>query len=476
MKKIIFKIIEWLVTGLLLITTGLFIYSTLKLNFLELKYLTPIFIVMILFLILISFKLLRKKTTAVSKIIFGILGIVLSIIYITGLKYIGNTIDFLQNMTKGNKEVKEYSVMVLNDSKYQKIEDLDKKVITFLEEENQELVKQVLENKTHIKFDATSYNNLLEGIKKLEEKGVDALVLEKSYIDILPEINSSFLEEAKIIYTFDVHLKRKKTTTVVNNILTEPFILYISGSDSRSTVSAVARSDVNIICVVNPSTKKILLVSIPRDYYVQLHNTTGCKDKLTHAGVYGINMSIETIEDLLNIDINYYAKVSFATVVNAVDVIDGIDLYSDTSFTAHTNKKCNFHEGVNTVGGDCALAFSRERYAYTSGDRHRGENQQAVITAIIEKLSNPVYLTRYNDILKAIDGSFETSMTYDEITSLIKSQLTNISHWEVESISLDGVGSMMPTYSMGSRNLYVMIPNEDTVKDAEIKIKEYLNN
>lgn len=177
---------------------------------------------------------------------------------------------------------------------------------------------------------------------------------------------------------------------------------------------------------------------------------------------------------MLGIEINYTAKVGFNTVIKVVDALGGIDIDSDQEFTAHTNKTCHFKYGVQHVDSTCALAFSRERYAYATGDRHRGENQQAVITAIIEKLSNPKYMLKYTDIINAAQGSFETNLSYDEITNFAKQQLSSLKNWEVESIALDGSGAMMPTYSMGARKLYVMIPNQSTISAAQAKIKEYL--
>ena len=187
-------------------------------------------------------------------------------------------------------------------------------------------------------------------------------------------------------------------------------------------------------------------------------------------------MSSETIEDLLDIDINYYLKVSFSTVEKVVDTIDGIDIYSDTEFSATSlsGNKCNYIVGNQHLNGECALRFARERKIYISGDRHRGQNQQAVITSIINKMSNPKYLIKYDKILNNINGTMETNLTYDEIVSMAKFELSDLKKWNVESISLDGEGAMLPTYSMGDINLYVMIPDENTINNAKNKIDEYL--
>ncbi len=288
--------------------------------------------------------------------------------------------------------------------------------------------------------------------------------------------------------TFDFlkNISKDKDTETSETTTTEPeeekpnfgdqsIIVYISGSDSRSSVSDPnARSDVNILAVVNPTTGKILLVSIPRDYYVQLHGTTGLRDKLTHAGIYGIDMSRQTLEDLLDIKVDYTVKVGFDALETIVDAIGGIDITSDQDLIPRTNKACHIILGTQHVNGTCALAFSRERYAYATGDRHRGENQQQVISKIIEKVISPAYLLKFPEILRAADGLFETSFAYSEILDILKFQLLSGPNWKIESISLDGTGSMQPTYSIPGQSLYVMIPNDASVASAKEKITQSL--
>lgn len=285
----------------------------------------------------------------------------------------------------------------------------------------------------------------------------------KSFTDFLKNASSDSREED------DTKEQKKDNLTSFGE---KPIVFYISGSDSRTSVSdETARSDVNIVAVVNPTTSKILLITIPRDYYVQLHGTTGLRDKLTHAGIYGINMSKETIEDLLDVEINETIKVGFDALQNIVDALGGIEIYSDQDLTAG---KCHFSTGTQHVDGKCALAFSRERYSYETGDRHRGQNQQQVISKIIAKATTPAYILKLPDILRAADGLFETSLSYSEIIDIIKFQLFSSTDWKVESISLDGTGSSQPTYSMPGQDLYVMIPDEDTVDEAHEKIVQYL--
>ena len=289
----------------------------------------------------------------------------------------------------------------------------------------------------------------------------------------------------RYITAFDNFLNKVTVGEAMNpgaeevSIMDAPFAVYISGSDSRAGVDDTARSDVNIVMVVNPEQKKILMVSVPRDTYVQLHGTEGLPDKLTHAGVYGIEMSRATMEDLLEMKIGYTVKVSFATVVKVVDELDGIDIYSDTEMRLMTEggeKVCEYTVGTQHLDGDCALRFARERKSYETGDRHRGENQEAVIAAILAKMtSSQGYLLRLPSIMDIAADSFRTSFTRKDITDIIKWQMDTRAKWTTEAVNVDGVGAMEPTYSMGADwPLYVMYADEEALARAKAKIQEYL--
>ena len=469
------RFIKWLIIALLTFSSIGLLYYTYKLNVLETKNYIILSMIVIVLWLFITLVLLRSKTKLFTKIFLSIITLLLVTVYGLGARYINSTIDFAKKITSAKFETVNYKVYVLNDSKYMTIGDLENKTIGFMSTDVY-LDKATKNLSKTIKFTNNTYEEIGTLIGSLYEKKIDAIVINDSYYSLLEENKVAFTTESNNVYNYSIKVIKTKEDKVTD-ITKDPFVLYISGTDSRGSVSDVARSDVNIVAVVNPTKRKVLLVSTPRDYYVQLHGTTGVKDKLTHAGVYGINMSIETMEDLLDVDINYYAKVSFSTVVKLVDTIDGIDINSDTEFDATselTKENCHYTVGDQHLNGDCALRFARERKIYESGDRHRGQNQQAVITAIINKMSNPKYLIRYDKILKNVEGTLETDLSYDEITGLVKYELKDLKNWEVESISLDGEGAMLPTYSMGDINLYVMIPNEDTVNAAKTKISEYL--
>ncbi len=275
-----------------------------------------------------------------------------------------------------------------------------------------------------------------------------------------------------------VSVAETEVTDDKKDVMSEPFIVYISGSDSRTSVDDPnARSDVNIVMAVNPEQEKILLATIPRDTYVQLHDTEGLKDKLTHAGLYGIEMSKTTIEDFLGIAVDYTVKVSFDTVIEVVDELDGIDVESDVAMTLKGNgETCVYVVGVQHLDGNCALRFARERKTYGTGDLHRIENQQKVLTAIIERLSGSKdYLLKVPEILNVAADSFETSFSRDDITKVVRTQLAKGTKWQIESMTLEVEEAHLPTYSEGEEKiLFVFIPKEESIENMTNKINEYL--
>ena len=272
------------------------------------------------------------------------------------------------------------------------------------------------------------------------------------------------------------------TSTVTKDVSKEPFIVYISGIDARN-ISAIhdkSLSDVNMIVVVNPNTHKILMVNTPRDYYVGLKGDPNKLDKLTHAGSYGIDWSMQTLASLYDIDINYYIKVNFKSVVDIVNAVGGITVNSEYSFSSDASlseTRYYFKKGENTLNGDQALAFVRERYTLPGGDRQRGINQQKVIGAVIDKAISPYILNSSNlkSLLDSFISNMKTNISYSEISDLIKMQLSKMPSWDIETVSVDGTGATKTTYSSGSQALYVMIPNQDSVDAAKDAINEVLN-
>ena len=455
MKKInqISKIIFSIFLFLSIITIGILFY----LKILPIQYFSVILIGYIIILLLFAYGLLNKKVKSNKKIIFNIICIIFVICFIFILYYLNSTMQFMDKIKSKGYQIETYYLIGHNSN--QNI----KTVGVYKTDNLEEALKQI------DGFSIQEYSNIKTMTNLFIKNQIDGLFVNEGTLEILKE-EQNF--DYQIIKTVSIKIKTKVDSNDVD-VTKQSFSIYISGIDVKGSISSVSRSDVNMIMTVNPKTNKILLTSIPRDYYVQLHGTTGYKDKLTHAGLYGINMSIQTIEDLLNMNINYYIRVNFTTLIDVVDAIGGITIYSDKAFTAYTDRSCSFKVGNNTVDGKCALAFSRERYAYQEGDRHRVKNQQTVLIAMIHKLtSSKTLLTKYNQILNTLSDSFETNISSNRIYSLINKQLDSMPNWNIETFSLDGSNSFNYTYSYSASKLYVMEPDTSTIEQAKIKIKE----
>ena len=469
MKKKIFNILSLIFKTFLVFSFCIILFVLLKTDILPFKYLL---IYILIFSLIIIFDILTecffKKN--IIRIMAIIISIIFTIINIFFFIYLDKTTNFINNLAS-KEQLETYYIAVLNDSSYQDIDNLkEKKIGTFYNsfESYQEILK-IINNL--IRFEEINYNNLLDMCNNLINGEVDAILISEENKNIIEENND--LIDIQLRYIYNVTTKTKISIVAKDlNVVDEPFIVYITGIDAYGEISTVARSDVNIIATINPKTKQILLITIPRDYYVQLHDTVGNKDKLTHAGMYGIDMSIATIEDLLDIDINYYIRLNFSTLINAVDVIGGIDVYSEYEFNTYGYQ---FYQGYNSVNGKYALAFSRARYNFLNGDRTRGENQMRVIEAIINKMSSSrVLINNYLDILNSLNGTFQTNIDANRIYDLVKMQLSTMSKWEVEKFSLNGYDSSNYTYSMGDMLLYVMEPDYNTINEAKEKIKKIL--
>ena len=451
-----------------LITTIVFYISVNRLNLLPTSYFVAFTLAEVILTSLIMIGLAKKHKTYKLNVVCLIIMLLLTGIYLYIINFANATNEFLGSVLQEVKETEEYYVVVRNDDKYDDINDLDGESIYAFQIEND--VQEDINSQANVNFETG--NNLIDLGNDLLDEKIEAILVSSSQYAMVSEEIENFKDETKIIYTSDHEIVK---TTEVNSegskytIENGVFNVYISGIDTSGSISNVSRSDANIIATVNTNTHEVLLTSIPRDYYVTLHSK-GAKDKLTHSGIYGINETVTTVEDLLDIDINYYVRVNFTTVIKLVDVLGGIDVYSSNSFS---RGGYTFSQGYNHLNGDAALVFSRERYSFASGDNQRVKNQQAVIEAIAKKvLNSTTLLTRYTDILDSLQGSFQTNIEQDEMSSLVRSQLSNMSSWTFKNNALEGTGSYGPTYSMGSTQLYIMLPNETSVANAKAKINE----
>lgn len=260
------------------------------------------------------------------------------------------------------------------------------------------------------------------------------------------------------------------TGAEANKITKEPFVIYLSGVDTRGELTENARSDVNILAAVNPVTKRVALVNTPRDYYVDLAGTSS-KDKLTHAGLYGVETSMETLGNLYGVNVDHYIRINFAGFISIIDALGGVDVYSDQTFTSVGSPgyydPTTFVEGWNHLDGKSALAFARERHAFASGDIQRGINQMKVIDAMLNKIKSPALLMGFSKIMDAASDCFVTSFSQDQISALVRMQLSDFAEWDIESYTVTGTSSSSTKcYSAKGQKLYVMKPDDSSVSKA----------
>ncbi|MHA2789727.1 LCP family glycopolymer transferase [Corynebacterium sp. S7] len=323
-----------------------------------------------------------------------------------------------------------------------------------------------LENSTFVPHD-----NLSELVAALQNNSIELATMRRTAFDALqtslPELEGAFA----IIGSYSAEAKNSDTENQASrsNATLEPTTIYISGIDSAGDIDTTGRSDVNILATVNPQTHKILLVNTPRDYYVQLDGTTGTKDKLTHAGIYGVDTARRTMENLYGIDIPYHVRVNFTTFLEIIDIIGPIEVYLP-------NDVGRFEAGLHNFNSEEALEFSRVRYGLDGGDRQRGSNQLIVLESILWKMSisrDPAMLQRVTD---HISGSLETNISSELIGNFIQDQALSRQSWEFERFSVNGSDATETTYSMPGHQLYVMVPDETTVDEARRLINNVLTN
>lgn len=452
------------------VITIIFYIAILKMDLLPGWVVTIFTIAEIVFTLAMVIGLLKRHKTYTLTIISLIIILFVSGIYIYVTNYALATISFLGDVFQETKETDEYYVVVRKDSPYTKVEDIKDKNVHFFQIIDD--VKTEITKKASVTL--VNQENLLDLGNKLLNKNVDIILTSATQYSMLGDEIKNFKENTKILYTIKHELQTNTKVEEVGSkysVKSGKFNVYISGIDTSGNISNVARSDANILMSVNTDTHEALLTSIPRDYYVTLHSYKA-KDKLTHSGIYGINETVKTVEDLLDTEINYYVRVNFTTLIKLVDKLGGIDVYSDYNFS---RDGYNFKKGYNHINGDAALVFSRERYSFAEGDNQRVKNQQHVIEAVMKKvLNSTTLLTKYTDILDSLKGSFQTNIAQDDISSLVKDQINNMSSWTIKSNSLTGTGASSSTYSMGSTKLYVMVPNSSSVTSAKEKIDEVL--
>lgn len=475
------------------------VYAVIRADLLPAFYLAMVIVLFAVFLILNAFFLFlgMKKEPSGWRCFRRIVGVLMALVLGLGSVYVtsmaSKVTNAVNNITTTVKETDEsvvaiIGVYVLDDDPAETIADAADYIFAVTDGIDDENTATAIEDITAVcgaDITTETYSSMTESAEALYSGEAGAVILNETYAGMFEDTDdySTFEDDTRLLYEVEIYEQTSETAeeeteesaaTSVDDITTTPFIIYISGSDTRSTTLKTSRSDVNIIMVVNPTTKQILLLNTPRDYYVQNSAGNWAYDKLTHCGIYGVDCSIATLENLYDIDINYYAQLNFTGFETLIDDIGGITVYLSSSFTSWGY---SFSEGYNTLDGEKALILARTRYAFASGDNERGKNQMKIITAVIEKLttSGSTLLTNYSSILDDLENMFVTSLSSSDISALVKMQLSDMSEWDIKSFAVTGTGGSDTTYSAPGMKLYVMYQNSSDVAQATSLVNMVLN-
>lgn len=434
------------------------------------KYLTPLVVVLlILFVITHALQYLKNK---VSRYLGMIISLLMTIVLAVGSVALMKTDDVLKSIGGATYKTDNMVVVVKKDDKAENIMDAQNYRFGYQTVVDQKNTEKMVKDVTDVigrEMKAETYESLTDEANALLNGNIDAAIFNEGYMSMIDDSVEGFSDKVKILYQYGIktEIKQEEKADV-----SKPFNVFISGIDVAGPITTNSRSDVNIIMTVNPQTRKILLTTTPRDYYVTIPGISGeQRDKLTHAGIYGVDASMATLEQLYGIDISYYARVNFTSLETIVDALGGVDVNSEVEFSAGGY---SFTKGINHMNGAQALRFSRERHSFEDGDNQRGKDQEAVLTAIIQKATSPAIIKSANEILATVSDCVETNMTQDEMAKFINMQLTEGGSWNIESQAASGTGDTQACYSSGTQLLYVMQPDETVVSNISKKIKEVL--
>ena len=414
-----------------------------------------------------------------------VLAVIMIAILAFGGFYINKTRSAISNISGETTEVTQMAVYVKSDDAADSVEataGYTYGILSSLDRENTDGAVAHLNSEFGTEVQTKEYAGLTELADGILNGEVNAMLLNSGYLSVYEDMDgyTDFSTKIKEVGTVDVEstIQSAEESTPIEPITTanggKVYTIYLSGIDTRGEMTAKSRSDVNIIATVNTDTHEILLVSTPRDYFVPLSISGGAPDKLTHAGIYGIDVCMDTLGMLYDIDINYYFRINFGGFVKVIDALGGITVNSDYDFDSKNILGYHFNKGENYVNGEQALIFARERYAFQEGDRQRGKNQMEVIRGVVKKALSPEILTSYSSILSSLDGCFGTNITYEEIAQILQQQLTNGGDWTIVSYSVNGTGATEKPYSM-SQKAYVTVPDYNTVDKAKSLMEKVRN-
>ncbi len=414
----------------------------------------------------------------VSTIVTSVISVLLTVAMLAGYIVVQKLDSTLNNISTGEKyETIQVSVLVLKDDAAQSLSDLAGTTVGSLKDDDG--VSDVQEKINEAVSTAVTYTDFMDQASladALLNQSARAIIMNQAYIDVLNELEGyeGFADKVRVLYTLEVKIPIKDDTSTTDGAKDGTFLVYVSGIDTYGSVNVKSRSDVNILAAVNTKTGTVQLINTPRDYFVAFPEKNNAKDKLTHAGIYGIDCSISTLEQLYGQKIDYYVRMNFSGFEGIIDAMGGVDVESDYAFSVDGY---SYTKGTNHLNGAQALRFARERHSFSEGDVQRGKNQMAVITAVIKKAASADTLKNFNSIMNQLSGTFQTNMPTETMYSLVSKQLSSGTNWNVESYTVTGTGSMSTeTYSMPGRNLYVMIPDQTTVDQAKTLINNVLHS
>ena len=474
----VFLILQFLLSAAL---CGMAIYV----GYIPRKYIVMLIVVCVL---LLAYQLFSQIANS-SYIIGRVLCVCFCAFFIGGGYYIQDAYATMSDIGGVDTKVDVISFYVLKDDKAQSIvdaKDYDFGILATQDRENTDKTLQAAKETAGQELKTVEFMDTSTLVDALYAGEVQAIVFNEAFINSVEDQYKTFSKDTRKLVQHEIETQVEEQTYEDTDVTTKSFNVYLSGIDLYGKISQTSRSDVNIIATVNPLTKKILLTSTPRDYYVPLYGekgksvSGGMPDKLTHAGIYGVDCSINTLEKLYGIDIDYYVRVNFTSVKKIVDILGGVEVYSDYDFIsdwgpngAGTHYK--FKKGYNKVNGKKALAFCRERHHFANGDYQRGRDHQHMIEAVLNKVLSPAILKDFSSLLKETKKMFQTSMSTKKIVSLCNMQLSDMATWKISYANAEGTGAKKTTYSIQSTPLYVCEPNYTSVNKITKRIKKVMN-
>ena len=415
-----------------------------------------------------------SKTAIVTKIV----SILVSILLLLGTKYVARGDDFINDITNKTEETHIVSVRVLKSSGITKLSQIQNKPCAVSYQHDTSNVTKAIsefEKQKGSDFNLVKKDDYKGVLDALYNKTAKAIIIGNEYLGLVEDQYTQFRSDTVEIANFKIK-KKMDQVTKPTKVTKEPFTVYLTGIDTYGDIDEVARSDVNLLLTVNPTTKQMLIVSIPRDMQVTLASYNAM-DKLTHSGIYGVDETIKTIEKFLSVDVNYWARTNFSGMKDIIDQLDGVTIYSPYKDFRTLHGDYLITKGEHKMFGDQALSFVRERYRLPDGDYDRGRNQQRLLKAMMSKAMSPKIITNFSNILSAIEGTFETNMSNKEIRSLLNMQMDDMAGWDIVNAQVSGSPSYtLEAYSSKGHRTYVTIPNKKSVQKTEELIKKILAN